>query len=184
MVSEHTTGGGFWANTVYWERKVKSKNIFSKHAISVFSSYQHTKVPSDPRNLFLLVHNRSLPGSHWLTLHCWQNIHMLICTQNALLHLAGKLLLVVTAVVSSALTLFLNVYVTLFCPICVTLFFSSSFSSPLLSGSSLRFCVRYYFLLVFAFDQTQQEWMYSSAVCWKAKALINHRASITGFINS
>lgn len=165
-------------------KESQEQERFSKHAISVFSSYQHTKVPSAPRNLFLLVHNRSLPGSHWLTLHWWQNIHMLICTQNAVLDLAGKLLLVVTAVVSSALTVFLNVYAILLCPICATLFFSFSFSSPLPSGSSLWFCVRYYFSPVFAFDQTEQEWMYSSAVSWKAKVLISHRASIIGFINS
>lgn len=122
-----------------------------------FFSYQHTKVSSNPRNLFVLVCNRNFPGSHWLTLYCWQNTHMLIRTQNAVLDLAGKLLLVVTAVVSSAQAVFLNVYDTLLCPICTMLFFYSSLFSPLLSGSSLWFCVRYYFSPVFSFDQTQED---------------------------
>lgn len=62
---------------------------------------------------------------------------MLVYTQNVVLDLAGTLLLVVTAVVSSALTVFLNGYATLFCPKYAILLFSSSFSSPQVTERSL-----------------------------------------------
>lgn len=174
-------GGGFWANTICWGSKTKSNIIylfiylFFRICHSCFFLYQHNKEPSDPGNLFLLVCSVNLPGSCWLSLHCWQNIHMLICTQSVVFDLAGKLLLVVIAVVSSSLAVFLNVYATLLCPIYATLFFSSFFSRLLLSGSFFWFYIRYYFSPVITSDQTQ-EWMCSYAMFWKTKALVNYGA--------
>lgn len=172
MMSKHH---GRWLLSKYCLLRKASheQELFFRTCHSSFSLYQYNKQPSDPGNLFLLVHNANLPGSCWLTLHCWQNIHMLICTQNVVLDLAGKLLLVVTAVESSALTVFLNVYAIPLCPVCATFFFSSCFSRSLLSRSFFWFCVSCYFSLVITFDKTQEEWVFSSAVCWKAKALIN-----------
>lgn len=181
-MSEHTEEMAFEKKKIFRERKLKRKSNF-KLMTYLFILIQHTKVPSGPRNLFLLVHNRSLCGSHWLTVLLTKHPYACLHAE-CVLDLARKLLLVVTAVVSPGLTVFLNVYATLFFPKYSMLFFSSSFSSPLVSGSSLWFCVRYYFSSVFAFVQRKEEWMYSSVVCWKAKALINHRASTAGFINS
>lgn len=172
-----------YTEKVPFEKKQNSEkgNLRGKVFLSTWHIYPHTNTLSGPRNLFLLVHNRNLPGSQWLTVLLTKHPYARLY---AVLDLAEKFLLVVTAVVSPALTMFLNVYAMLFCPKCAMLFFSSSFPSPPVSESSLWFCVRYYFSPVFAFDQRKQEWMYSSTVCWEARALINHRASTAGFINS
>lgn len=115
-------------------KESQKQEHFSNHVISGLASYQHTfrpqkLVPASTQQEFAWL---TLTQSALLTKHPYVLLCSGCCVRFgrevvAGCHCSGKL----------SLTVFLNVYATLLCSRCAMLFFSLSFPSQQLSGSSL-----------------------------------------------